>query len=284
MAGLLTFAKEKSVNRIVEIHVSEIYLPSNHQETEMNSSEIRSLSESIAQNGVLKPLSVRKTGNGYELISGACRLYAAKLAGVQSVPCLILEMNSRNAAIMALVEEIHRQNLSFFEEAAAIQKLISFYGMTQEDAAVRLGKAQSTIANKLRLLRLTKEERDLIIQNHLTERHARALLRLGSSQERLLILNQVIKQGFNVEKTELAVEAVIGRNQKREPYRKRNRAMQSIRTLINTMNKTVETMQAAGFGIHTQRIQQDDYIEFRIQIPYHSQMEGSTSKSFITYH
>ncbi|MGN0592573.1 MAG: ParB/RepB/Spo0J family partition protein [Ruminococcus sp.] len=284
MAGILTFEKEQSVNRVVEIHISEIYPNPNQYGMNLASMNLQPLAENIARNGVLQPLTVRHTDAGYELIAGVRRLYAAKLAGLQSVPCTIIEPNARNTAIMALVEEIQRQNLNFFEEAAAIEKLISFYGMTQEDAAARLGKAQSTIANKLRLLRLTGEERELIIQHHLTERHARALLRLGAPQERMLVLNQVIKQGLNVEKTELAVEEMIGRHKKREPYRKRTRSVQNVRTFVNAISKAVETMQSAGIGADAQRIQNEDSVEFRIRIPYHASSDHPVSKRFTTYH
>ena len=151
MAGFLTFTREKPINRIVEVDVSEI-VPNPHQpRTGFDPADIQSLAESIAQNGILQPLTVRRGEGCYELVAGERRLRAAKLAGMQAVPCIILEISSRNSAVMALVENIQRQDLSFFDEASAIEKLITYYGMTQEDAAAKLGKAQSTIANKLRL-------------------------------------------------------------------------------------------------------------------------------------
>ena len=213
MAGFLTFTKEKPLNRVVEVNVSEI-VPNPHQpRTDFDLADMQSLAESIAQNGILQPLTVRKDADQrYELVAGERRLRAAKLAGLQSVPCIILDISERNSAIMALVENIQRQDLSFFDEASAIEKLISYYGMTQEDAAAKLGKAQSTIANKLRLLRLTQAERDVIMKYNLTERHARALLRLRAPEERLQILDKVIKYNLNVEKTEAAVEAKIIRD------------------------------------------------------------------------
>ena len=148
MAGFLTFTREKPINRIVEVEVGEI-TPNPHQpRTEFDLADMQSLAESIAQNGILQPLTVRRGSNGsYELVAGERRLRAAKLAGLTAVPCIVLEISSRNSAIMALVENIQRQDLSFFDEASAIEKLITYYGMTQEDAAAKLGKAQSTIAN-----------------------------------------------------------------------------------------------------------------------------------------
>lgn len=143
---------------------------------------------------------MRRGESNYELIAGERRLRAAKLAGLTVVPCIVMDISSRNSAIMALVENIQRQDLNFFDEASAIERLISYYGMTQEDAAAKLGKAQSTIANKLRLLRLTAEEREIIMKYNLTERHARALLRLSAPQERLAVLEKVVKNNLNVEK------------------------------------------------------------------------------------
>ena len=149
MAGFLTFTKEKPINRVVEVDISDIR-PNPHQpRSEFDIADIQSLADSILQNGILQPLTVRRGENRYELIAGERRLRAAKLAGLRAVPCIILDISSRNSAIMALVENIQRQDLSFFDEASAIEKLITYYGMTQEDAAAKLGKAQSTIANKL---------------------------------------------------------------------------------------------------------------------------------------
>ena len=268
MAGFLTFTREKPINRFVEVEVGEI-TPNPHQpRTEFDLADMQSLAESIAQNGILQPLTVRRGSNGsYELVAGERRLRAAKLAGLTAVPCIVLEISSRNSAIMALVENIQRQDLSFFDEASAIEKLITYYGMTQEDAAAKLGKAQSTIANKLRLLRLTPEEREIIMKYNLTERHARALLRLAAPSERLAVLEKTVKYNLNVEKTEAAVEEMIGQRKTRESYKKRSKVFQNVRIFVNTIAKAVETMQAAGIAADSQKIQREDYIEYRVRIP-----------------
>ena len=267
MAGFLTFTKEKPINRIIEIEISEIK-PNPHQpRTEFDMTDMQSLAESIDQNGILQPLTVRRSNGYYELVAGERRLRAAKLVGMRVVPCIVLDISSRNSAIMALVENIQRQDLNFFDEASAIEKLITYYGMTQEDAAIRLGKAQSTIANKLRLLRLTAEERDVILKYNLTERHARALLRLAAPSERLTVLEKVVKNNLNVEKTEAAVEELIGQKKNRESYRKRSKVFQNVRIFVNTITKAVETMQAAGIAADSQKIQRENYIEYRVRIP-----------------
>ncbi|MGN0614583.1 MAG: ParB/RepB/Spo0J family partition protein [Porcipelethomonas sp.] len=271
MAAFLNFTrekeKEKEENRILQIPVSEI-VPNPHQpRTEFDYSDITSLAESICQNGILQPLSVRKIENGYELIAGERRLRAAKMVQLKYVPCIVLNISERTSAVLALVENIQRQNLSFFDEANAIEKLITYYGMTQEDAAVKLGKAQSTIANKLRILKLSDEEKELITKFNLTERHARALLRLGSKEERLEIISKIIKYNLNVERTEQAIDEYIGKTKEKESYKKRSKVFQNVKIFVNTINKAVETMKAAGIPADSKKITNDDYIEYRVKIP-----------------
>lgn len=267
MAGFLNFTKEKSINKVIEIEIKAI-MPNPHQPRKsFPDNEITALADSIAQNGILQPLSVRRSGDKFELIAGERRLRAAKLCGFRVVPCIVHEISDRNSAILALVENIQRQDLSFFEEAVAIEKLITYYGMTQEDAAAKLGKAQSTVANKLRLLRITPEERDLIMKFNLTERHARALLKLASPEERLTVLDKIIKHNLNVEKSEHLIEEFIGLQKERASYKKRSKVFQNVKMFVNTINKAVETMQAAGISADSRKIQNEEYIEYRVRIP-----------------
>ena len=267
MASFLGFTKEKQINRVVQISIDDISPNPYQPRTEFDVSDITSLSESIRQNGILQPLTVRKNEVGYELIAGERRLRAAKMAELECVPCIVLDISERNSAILALVENIQRQDLSFFDEANAIERLINFYGMTQEDAAIKLGKAQSTIANKLRLLKLSESEKLVIMRYGLTERHARALLRLGSSEDRMLIINRIVKFGLNVERTEQAIEEYIEKNQIKESYRKRSKVFADVRLFVNSINKAVETMKAAGISADSCKIQYDDFIEYRVRIP-----------------
>ena len=166
-----------------------------------------------------------------------------------------------------MIENIQRQDLSFFEEAIAIEKLISYYGMTQEEAASKLGKAQSTIANKLRLLRLTENERDLIMSHNLTERHARSLLRLASPEERMLIIDKIIKESLNVERTEKLIDDYINDRVIKSSGKKHSKIFQNVLSFVNTINKAVENMQAAGISADSKKIQSEDYIEYRVRIP-----------------
>lgn len=265
--AFLNFTKEKLVNKVVEISIDMIIPNPNQPRKVFQDDEISSLAESIMQNGILQPLSVRRCGESFELIAGERRLRAAKICGFTVVPCIIHEISDRNSAILALVENIQRQDLSFFDEATAIEKLITYYGMTQEDAASKLGKAQSTIANKLRLLRLTPEERELIVKFNLTERHARALLKLASPSDRLEILEKVVKNNLNVERTEKLIEDYIGSQREKASYKKRSKVFQNVKIFINTINKAVETMQSAGIPADAKKIQNENYIEYRVRIP-----------------
>lgn len=271
MAAFLNFAKEKEKekeeNKVLQLPIADIF-PNPHQpRTEFDYSDITSLAESICQNGILQPLSVRRIANGYELIAGERRLRAAKLIQLKYVPCIILDISERTSAVLALVENIQRQDLSFFDEANAIEKLISYYGMTQEDAAIKLGKAQSTIANKLRILKLSEEEKELIMKYGLTERHARSLLRLGSKEERLEIISRIIKFNLNVERTEQIIDEYIGKAKEKASYKKRSKVFQNVKIFVNTINKAVETMKAAGIPADSKKIQNEDYIEYRVKIP-----------------
>jgi ParB family chromosome partitioning protein len=267
MATFLSFAKEKQINKVIQVPIQEI-IPNPHQpRTEFEHSDIESLAESIKQNGILQPLTLRRTEEGYELIAGERRLRAAKVIGLEYIPGIVLDISERTSAILALVENIQRQDLSFFDEAHAIEKLINYYGMTQEDAAIKLGKAQSTVANKLRLLRLTDQEREIIIKYNLTERHARALLRLANEEQRLEILERVVKYNLNVERTEQAIESFIEKAEVKESYKRRSKVFQDVRIFVNTINKAVETMQAAGIAADSTKLQFEDYTEYRVRIP-----------------
>ena len=266
MSGIFG-SKEKVLNKVVQISVDEI-VPNPHQpRRNFDDSELQMLCESIKQNGILQPLTVRKSEKYYELISGERRLRAAKLAGFSDVPCIIIDVTERNSAVLALVENIQRQDLSFFDEAYAIEKLIDFYGMTQEDAAIKLGKAQSTIANKLRLLKFSEDEMNLITNGNLTERHARALLRLKNKDERAIAIERIVKYGLNVERTEALIEQILETQKEHESLKRRSGAFKDVRLFVNTINKAIETMRAAGINADSKKTQTDGYIEYIVRIP-----------------
>lgn len=267
MAVIFQQKREKTVAKVVEIPCEQIAPNPYQPRQEFDRTELMSLAASIKTDGILQPLSVRKAGDGYELIAGERRLRAAILAGLEVVPCIVSEMSDRNSALMSLVENIQRKDLGFFEEADAIARLIDFYGMTQEDAALRLGYAQSTLANKLRLRKLSADERRLITEYGLTERHARALLRLDDPEKRISVINQAGRRKLNVESTERLIDSMIEYDKYKERIRKGSAIFRDLRLFMNTVNKAVETMQIAGVDVNVDKKQSEDFLEYHIRVP-----------------
>ena len=263
------FSKEKIINKVIEINTENI-LPNPAQPRKiMDSDELQSLAESIRYNGVLQPLTVRRMKDGlYELIAGERRLRAAKMIRLDVVPCIVVDTTGQQSALLSVLENLQRKDLTFFEEAMAYSALIRDWGITQEQAAVKLGKAQSTVANKLRLLRLTEEEQRLIIKNHLTERHARALLKLDDEAERQEALNTIISKGLNVGQTEEYISRIVSPILK--PRQEKVIVVKDVRLFINTVTKAVNIMQKAGVDAHAKQVEKDDYIEYIVTIPKQS--------------
>lgn len=258
-------AKEKVLNKVIQVETDKI--EPNPYQPRREFDDIEELAQSIRQNGILQPLTVRRVDDGYQLIAGERRLRAAKLAGMRFVPCIAVSVTERNSAVLALIENIQRRDLSFFDEAEAIAKLIDFYGMTQEDAAIRLGKSQSAIANKLRLLKLDKSLQAKISEYGLTERHARALLKVPDLQKQLEITEAVHQKKLNVEATERYIEAALEKERDLASLKKRSAVLKDVRLFVNTINKAVEMMKAAGINADSRKIQNEDYIEYIVKIP-----------------
>ncbi len=265
MAGF--FLKEKTINQVILLDVDAIHPNPAQPRQEFRPEELSSLAASIRENGVLQPVTVRKNSQkDYELISGERRLRAAKEAGLQKIPAVVMDTTARQSAIYALLENIQRQDLSVFEEAKALRTLITEWGVTQEEAARKLGKAQSTIANKLRLLTLTEEEQQLVTENRLTERHARALLKVRDPFRRLQILRYAIENRLNVAQ----LEAYINRAPQKPaapPPKRRVFVVKDVRIFLNTINKAIDTMKSAGIPAEAIRREENGWIEYRVKIP-----------------
>lgn len=192
------------------IPVQHIVPNPNQPRHQWKEEELESLSQSIRTSGVLQPITVRRLENGwYELIAGERRLRASKKAGLTEIPALVLLCTAEESAVYALIENIQRQDLGFFEEAEAFLQISRQQKVTQEELAHRLGKSQAYVANKLRLLKLEKEERTVIQDAHLTERHARALLRIEDSDERKKVLHTIVQKQLTVRETEELVERAL---------------------------------------------------------------------------
>lgn len=257
--------KEKIVNKV--IRVETVRIDPNPYQPRREFDDIDGLAQSISQNGILQPLTVRRVDERFQLVAGERRLRAAKLLGMEFVPCIEVTMTERNSAVMALIENIQRRDLSVFDEAEAIARLIDFYGMTQEDAAVKLGKSQSSIANKLRLLKLDKSVQGKAAEYGLTERHARALLKLEDSQKQLAAIEVIHERRLNVENTERYIDNLLEKERNFADMKRRSAAFKDVRLFVNTINKAIEMMKAAGINADSKKIQDDDYIEYIVRIP-----------------
>lgn len=228
---------------------------------------IEELAQSINTYGIIQPLSVRKLGEDrYELVAGERRLRAAKKAGLTEVPVIVVDISDRESAAIALLENLQRENLNFLEEAEAYYNLIKDHSYTQEKLAEAIGKKQSTIANKIRLLRLDPEIRNVLLENNLTERHARALLKLPDIQLQKKVLKLVVKKLLNVKKTEELIEKELSKLEdgKSSKIKKKIKGIFSPRVYINTVKQVFDK-----YGLNAQYASKDldDKIEITITIP-----------------
>ncbi len=272
--GLL---KDTSLDRVHKIEVSRI-LPNPAQPRKFfDSNETLRLADSIRLHGILQPLCVRKPvscGNiedfdgVYELISGERRLRAAKLLGLAEVPCIIIEADSLKSAELAIIENLQREDLNIFEEASAIAALINLYGLTQEEVAAKLSSSQSYVANKLRLLRFDEFEQKMIIEKRLTERHARALLRIADLKMRRAALETIVERGYNVADTEGFVSKLLEDTCADKPKSKSRTALvKDIRLFYNTLDRAVDIMRGAGINASARKRDLGDTYEITVRIP-----------------
>lgn len=228
---------------------------------------LQELADSISAYGILQPLTVRDRGGVYELVAGERRLRAAHIAGLREVPCLIAEVGEEDAALLALIENLQRRDLDYMEEAAAIARLIRRYGLSQQQAAEKLGKSQPTIANKLRLLRLSAPVIDCLRQYGLTERHARTLLRLTDPEQQLAAARHIGKRGLNVAQTEQYIDRLTAENRTEPPRRRPTYIIKDVRLFLNSVERGVRLMQSAGVGAEVGRRDTEEEILLTIHIP-----------------
>ena len=228
---------------------------------------LRELAESIRVHGILQPLSVRRKGGGrYELIAGERRLRAAILCGLDQVPCLVLEVSRESSCLLSLIENIQRRDLDFWEEAKALERLISVYGLSQEEAAAKVGKSPSAVANKLRLLRLPQEALALLRKHGFTERHARALLRLPDPQAQRTGAELVVKEGWTVARTEQYVEEVL-RSQVQRKKARPPLLIRDVRFFLNSLDHSLAVMRSAGVAAQCHRQEEGEDLLLTIRIP-----------------
>lgn len=258
------FFKKSEPSKFIQLNPNEISPNPDQPRQLFHEDELASLANSISEVGLLQPITVRHNGEGWELIAGERRLRASLLLSLEQIPCVVVESDRENSSILALVENIQRSNLDYFEEAAALAQLIENFALSQDQVAKKIGKSQSAVANKLRLLRLSPNVMDKLREGRCTERHARALLRLKEEDKQLEVVQRVIDGGLNVSQTEKLVELLCQPTQEKG---KRIFILKDIRLFLNTINQNIEMVRSAGVDAKVERQDGENEILLTIRIP-----------------
>ena len=256
---------------ISQIPVGEIDPNPNQPRRVFDGEALQSLAASIAEYGLIQPITVRLHYGRYELVTGERRLRAAKLAGLSRIPCIVLDVDMEESGLLAMVENLQREDLDFVEEARGIENLIRLFDLSQEEAARRLGLSQSAVANKLRLLRLPPDILAALRDKGLTERHGRALLRLGSAEEQRAALAAVCEQGLNVAQTDAYIDALLSRpaeeTEQEKPEGRRTFILKDVRVFLNTLSRSIDLMKQGGIDAGVRREETEDSLILTISIP-----------------
>lgn len=262
----------KGSKRLVEVNVASIHPNPYQPRATFDEESIAELAQSIQQVGLLQPLLVRKVDDGYELVAGERRLRAVTSLGMEKVACIVQQdIEDESSAMMALIENLQREDLHYLEEAQCYQKLLETYGLTQEELANRLGKSQSSIANKLRLLKLSDEVKAAMTEKRLSERHARALLKLADDKQRLDAVEKIAEKGLSVKETEQMVEKTLNKayDEKQDgakPRPKLMRIVRDYRLFMNTINQAVNQLRESGMTVEVEQSDRADGVDIKISV------------------
>ena len=264
--------KNKRCGEIVTIPVNDIR-PNPHQPRKtFNWSDLEELAQSIYQNGLLQPITVREICTGrYELVAGERRLRASKMAGLAEIPAIVVNISEEKSAVYAVIENLQRKDLHFFEEAQAIEQLNRKFGMNRERIAKKLGKSPSAVSNKLRLLNLPESIRSRIVSNGLTERHARAILRLPDYELMSEVVDAIINNCLNVSETELLITRLLEENSSQQVVEKKEKPrnikiFRDVKLFINTLDHAVMTMRKNGIDANSYHKETENYTEYVVRI------------------
>ena len=257
------FERKKSAGKIYQLPVEAIRPSPFQARTSFNEQELAGLAQSIRENGLLQPISVRKVDSGgYELVAGERRLRACKLAKMHTIPAILCDFPDERTAALGLLENLQRENLNPFEQAQGLRDVIVLWDCTQAEAAKRLGMAQPTLANKLRLLQLTADQRQFVLDNGLTERHARAVLRLPENRRSEALIT-IAKRKMNARATDLYIDQLLNDT----PGRHRISMVKDVRIFVNTIDHAIRLMTDNGVPATAHREERDGYIEYTVRIP-----------------
>lgn len=263
------------IKKTMEIPIGMIKTNKQQPRQTFGEEQLKELRDSIKEFGILQPLILKKEINGdYLLIAGERRLRAAVMAGLDKVPAIVKDATDEEIEMIALVENIQRENLGYIEEAKAYLRIMEKYGIHQAALAEKLGKNQSTISNKIRILSLPEDIQDLLVENKLTERHARALLRIDDDRGRRTVMDKVIKHGFNVKQTEKLVEEFLAGREEQEREKNKIRHI-SYKLYLNTLKKTFNDMELKEKGATFEQEDEGSCLTITIRIP--KEIEGMAS-------
>ena len=256
------FERRKSAGKIYQLPVEAIRPSPFQARTSFNEQELAGLAQSIRENGLLQPISVRRVEGGYELVAGERRLRACKMAKMPTIPAILCDYPDERTAALGLLENLQREDLNPFEQAQGLRDVMVLWDCTQAEAAKRLGMAQPTLANKLRLLQLTADQRQFVLDNGLTERHARAVLRLPENRRSEALIT-IAKRKMNARATDLYIEQLLNET----PGRHRISMVKDVRIFVNTIDHAIRLMTDNGVPATAHREERDGYIEYTVRIP-----------------
>ncbi|MCM3588135.1 nucleoid occlusion protein [Mesobacillus maritimus] len=259
--------KPEERDEIKKIPIDDI-VPNRFQpRTVFDDEKIEELARTIHIHGVIQPIVIREfEGGKYEIIAGERRYRAMKKLGWEEVPAIINNLDDAETASIALIENLQREELSPIEEAIAYGKLLEIHSLTQEALAQRLGKGQSTVANKLRLLKLPQEVQDALLNKTISERHARSLIPLKDPEKQVQLLEEIIEKSLNVKQTEARVERIL--NQSNEKPKPRRKAFsKDMRIAVNTIRQSLSMVSDSGINLKSEEEEFDDFYQITIQIP-----------------
>ncbi len=282
MEHLETGTEQKQSEVILELSIAEIQPNPFQPRVYFDPAQLEELSNSIRQYGVLQPVIVRLVDGAYQLVSGERRFRASVLAGKETIPALLRQLGDREVAEMALIENLQREDLNYFEEAEGYARLIQEFQITQEEVARKMGKSQPTVANKLRLLHISERVRREISVDVITERHVRSLLKLKNEEQQLEVLNRIYKNNLNVRQTDELIENLLiteEKNMREQKKKKMMKAIKDMKIFVNTIRGTVKTIQDAGLPAEVTENENDDYLEVVIRLPKKDMQQAETQGS-----
>ncbi len=257
---------EQGKEKVIRVRIDHLQPNPYQPRQNFPKDKLGELTQSIKTYGLLHPIIVRRKGRAYQIVAGERRVLACRSLGWKTIPAIVKELSDSAVAAMALIENLQRENLNYLDEAAGYARLIQTFNLTQEVLAQRLGKSQSTIANKMRLLKLPDEVKDLLIKDQLTERHARALLKLDSAEQQKKMVREIIKRGLTVSDTEKKIERMVEQQEVDKPGAQRKGVVKDTRIFLNTIRQAIKIIESAGMSPEVDEKMEQDYIEVTIRL------------------